>query len=52
MLSVEEWPAREACPHCKKFRVVDRERCEHCGAEFAPPEKNGTEVFESLAAVK
>jgi len=51
-LSVQEWPARESCPNCKKLRVVDREHCEHCGADFAPPEKNGTEIFEPLAAVK
>ena len=51
-LSVQEWPARESCPNCKKLRVVDREHCEHCGADFAPPEKNGTEVFESLTTVK
>jgi hypothetical protein len=47
-LSVQEWPAREACPNCKKLRVVDRARCEHCGAGFAPPEKTGTEVFAPL----
>jgi hypothetical protein len=47
-LSVQEWPAREACPNCKKLRVVDRAQCEHCGADFAPPEKTGTEVFEPL----
>jgi hypothetical protein len=51
-ICVQEWPARESCPNCKKFRVVDREQCEHCGANFAPPEKNGTEVFESLTTVK
>jgi ABC-type transport system involved in multi-copper enzyme maturation permease subunit len=47
-LAVQEWPAREVCPGCKKFRVVDREKCEHCGADFAPPEPNGTEIFEPL----
>ncbi len=47
-LSVEEWPARETCPNCKKLRVVDREHCEHCGGDFAPPEKNGTEIFVPL----
>ena len=47
-LSVQEWPAREACPNCKKLRVVDRAQCEHCGAGFAPPEKTGTEVFAPL----
>jgi hypothetical protein len=49
-LSVNEWPAREACPACKRLRRVDRERCEHCGADFAPPEKDGTEIFEESAA--
>jgi hypothetical protein len=51
-LGIQEWPAREACPNCKKLRVVDREKCEHCGADFPPPERNGTEVFEPLTAVK
>jgi hypothetical protein len=49
-LSVQEWPVRESCPNCKKLRVVDRGRCEHCGALFAPPEKTGTEVFAPLKA--
>ena len=45
-LSVQEWPARESCPQCRKPRLVDREHCEHCGAEIPPPEKTGTEIFE------
>ncbi len=45
-ICVQEWPAREACPNCKKLRLVDREKCEYCEAEFAPPAKNGTEIFE------
>jgi hypothetical protein len=49
-LSVQEWPAREACPNCKKLRVVDHAHCEHCGEDFAPPEKTGTEVFAPLQA--
>jgi hypothetical protein len=49
-LSVQEWPAREACPNCKRLRLVDRTQCEHCGADFAPPEKTGTEVFVALGA--
>jgi len=52
MLSVEEWPAREACPNCKKLRVVDREKCPHCGAGFAPPEKTGAEIFAPLEATR
>jgi hypothetical protein len=47
--SVQEWPAKEPCPRCKKLRMVDREHCEHCGAEFAPPERNGTEIFAPAA---
>jgi hypothetical protein len=49
LLCVQEWPAREACPHCKKLRAVDRELCEHCGSPFSPPERNGTEIFAPLA---
>jgi hypothetical protein len=47
-LSVQEWPAREACAKCKRLRLVDRAQCEHCGAEWAPPQKTGTEVFAPL----
>ena len=47
-LSVHQWPAREKCPNCKKPRLVTRERCEHCQAEFPPPEKTGVEIFEPL----
>jgi hypothetical protein len=46
MLSLQEWPARIACPSCRKLRVVTRERCEHCGAEHAAPIPDGTEIFE------
>ncbi len=48
LLCVQEWPAREACPHCKKLRAVDRELCPHCQSPFPPPEKNGTEIFAPL----
>jgi hypothetical protein len=50
-MCVQEWPVREICTNCKKFRAVDRESCEHCEAPFSPPEKNGTEIFEPLAKV-
>ena len=49
-LSVQEWPAREPCPNCKRLRQVDRQHCERCGADWAPPEKTGTEVFAPLQA--
>jgi len=42
----QEWPAQEPCAQCKKPRVVDRDHCEFCGADFAPPARNGTEIFE------
>jgi hypothetical protein len=47
-LAIQEWPAQERCPSCKKLRSVRREKCEHCGAEFAPATKTGTEIFEPL----
>jgi ABC-type transport system involved in multi-copper enzyme maturation permease subunit len=49
LLCAQEWAARVPCPHCRKPRVVDRERCEHCHAEFAPPAKLGIEIFEAAA---
>ncbi len=50
-LSVQEWPVREPCPNCKRLRLVDRAQCEHCRAEWAPPEKTGTEVFAPLGGI-
>jgi len=49
-LCVQEWAAREACPSCEKLRLVDRDKCEYCGAGFAPPPKNGTEIFAPAGA--
>jgi hypothetical protein len=45
MLAIQDWPARVVCPGCRKLRVVTRERCEHCGASHAAPERDGTEVL-------
>jgi hypothetical protein len=50
MLALEEWPARVACPRCRKPRVVTQETCEHCGAPHAAPAPDGTEIFEEDAA--
>jgi hypothetical protein len=47
MLAVQEWPARIACPGCRKPRIVTREVCEHCGAAHAAPALDGTEVFDA-----
>jgi hypothetical protein len=50
MIALLEWPARVACPKCRKPRVVTRETCEHCGAAQATPVPDGTEVIELSAA--
>ncbi|MHC4981202.1 MAG: ABC-2 transporter permease [Planctomycetota bacterium] len=44
--SLHDWPARLHCRGCGKKRVVDRDRCEHCGEAFASPARDGTEIFE------
>jgi hypothetical protein len=46
LLALEEWPARIACPQCRKPRVVTRDTCEHCAAPHAPAATDGTEIFE------
>jgi hypothetical protein len=46
MLALVPWPARISCRSCGRLRVVTRDRCEHCGAEHALPEPDGTEIFE------
>jgi len=50
MLAVQEWPARIACPKCRKLRVVTRDTCEHCGALPAAPSLDSTGIFEGIAA--
>jgi len=47
LLALRDWPARETCHSCGKKRVVNRAHCEHCGAEFAMPALDGTEIFAS-----
>jgi ABC-type transport system involved in multi-copper enzyme maturation permease subunit len=47
-ICAQEWPARLPCPHCKKLRMVDRQKCEHCHADAEPPAKNGTEIFDAV----
>jgi hypothetical protein len=47
LVALRDWPAREPCSTCGRKRVVNREHCEYCGAPFAPPARDGTEVFES-----
>jgi hypothetical protein len=47
LLALGALPARIRCASCGGPRVVDRERCEHCGAAHAPPAPDGTEIFET-----
>jgi hypothetical protein len=50
LLALHEWPARIACPGCRKPRAVTRDTCEHCGAAHASPATDGTEIFEEITA--
>ena len=47
MLALRAWPARVLCPNCGRLRVVNRATCEHCGAPFARPRQDGTEIFDT-----
>ena len=47
LLALRAWPARVPCPNCRRLRVVDREECEQCGAAFARPRPDGTEIFDA-----
>jgi hypothetical protein len=50
LLALQMLPARIRCPACGRPRVVDRDRCEHCGAAHARPAPDGTEIFETVPA--
>jgi hypothetical protein len=52
MFTLLEWPGQVACPKCRKPRVVTNDHCEHCGAEHAPPEADGTEIFDRDTATR
>jgi hypothetical protein len=44
---VQNWPRREVCVSCQKKRSTERETCEHCGATWPQPQRDGTEIFEA-----
>ncbi len=52
LMSLRDRPAREPCPNCRRLRVVTRDLCEHCGAPFAPPTRDGTEIFEDAGETR
>ncbi len=47
LLALRAWPARVPCPNCGRLRVVENETCEHCGAAWARPKRDGTEIFDA-----
>lgn len=38
---------REPCPQCQQLRRVDEDRCEHCGAQWEPPQAEGIEITDT-----
>jgi hypothetical protein len=51
MVVLQEWPARIACPKCRRLRVVTGNTCEHCGAPHVMPAPDGTEIFEGNVSI-
>jgi len=47
LLALRAWPARVPCLNCGRQRVVENETCEHCGAAWARPKRDGTEIFDA-----
>ncbi|MGI4789942.1 MAG: hypothetical protein ACRYFS_13960 [Janthinobacterium lividum] len=48
LLALRAWPARLPCPNCGRSRAVDRDSCEHCGAQWVRPMPDGTEIFDAI----
>jgi len=46
LVSLNELPAREACPACRGRRLTGRRSCSRCGAALPPPALDGREIFE------
>lgn len=45
MVMAHQWIGKTRCASCGKKRLQTNEKCEHCGAAFPMPEKDGTEIF-------
>ena len=45
MVTAHYCPSRVRCSQCHRQRVVTQELCAHCGAKFAEPKMNGTEIL-------
>jgi hypothetical protein len=50
LLALRGWPTLVPCPNCGKKRNVEREKCEHCGADFPAPVPDETSIFEERLA--
>lgn len=45
LLSMRNFPPRIRCGKCGKRRLVNHEKCEHCGNSFDPPSAEGIDIF-------
>jgi hypothetical protein len=45
MLAIYPRLVREKCAGCEAARRVDKDRCEHCGADWDPPQAEGIEII-------
>ncbi len=45
MLAIYPRLVREPCGRCESPRRIDKNRCEHCGAEWDPPQAEGIEII-------
>jgi hypothetical protein len=44
-----DWPVRVRCPSCGKRRLIEEEHCMHCNRGWQGPERNGTEIVDSVS---
>jgi hypothetical protein len=50
MAAIYQWPAREICPACQSTRFSGLRECSSCGAQLAPADSDGREIFEPVDA--
>ena len=46
MVAIYTRPVLEDCPSCRRPRRINSKHCEHCGAAWPEPEREGVELFE------
>jgi hypothetical protein len=50
LVSLYEWPGREACAVCRGRRLARRRECNKCGSATPPAQFDGREIFEPADA--